>query len=349
MTQSANTAYAFDAKQFIFNVDDYMDNFGRAAVSEIGTEVDADIALNAISGVRNSETGALVTHSGPYRFFGNAKDAINSYTQLARMITLFKTYGAVKTGIKVYLPDTVVPDIIGTGLNQFVPQRNEEDFNSWQLGEFGTPPVKYYESNLMPEHIAGNVGNADPVMPLTVVSTNDPSGANVTQITFSGASNNDLDAIKAGDLIQFDLASNLRFRTFIGHKPTTLPVQLRAIEDAASNASGEVTIRITPKLQWIAGAEQNLTRAIAAGMQAQVMPSHQAGLVVGGNALFVGMLTLPDEDPFKTAYKVDEETGVSMRMYYGSKFGENQRGFVNDCIWGSTLVPEYSMRILFPL
>jgi hypothetical protein len=61
------------------------------------------------------------------------------------------------------------------------------------------------------------------------------------------------------------------------------------------------------------------------------------------------MPRLPEEIPFPTANKSDPESGVSLRMYYGSLFGQNQRGFVNDVIWGKTLVPEYAMRLLFPL
>ena len=101
----------------------------------------------------------------------------------------FKNYGAVAEGIKVYLPDTVVPAVVGNGLNQFVPHRNDEIAMSWEVGDFGTPLVSYYQSNLMPIHVSGNTGVMQQT--LTVVSTNDPTGQNVTQITVSGASATD--------------------------------------------------------------------------------------------------------------------------------------------------------------
>jgi len=53
--------------------------------------------------------------------------------------------------------------------------------------------------------------------------------------------------------------------------------------------------------------------------------------------------------PFPTGNEVDPDTGVSMRMYYGSLFGQNQRGMIHDCIWGKKLVPEYSMGVIYPL
>ncbi len=84
-------------------------------------------------------------------------------------------------------------------------------------------------------------------------------------------------------------------------------------------------------------------------MTATVMPSHRRGLIVGGNALYLAMPRLPDEAPFPTVNDADPDTGVSLRIYYGSLFGQNQRGIVHDIIWGSTAVPEYCMAILFPL
>ena len=73
---------------------------------------------------------------------------------------------------------------------------------SWEVGDFGTPLVSYYQSNLMPIHVSGNTGVNQHT--LTVVSTNDPTGQNVTQITlYSGAAASDANAVFAGDLFQF--------------------------------------------------------------------------------------------------------------------------------------------------
>lgn len=349
--QSANTAYAFSAQQFIFNVRDYMDKFGKSATMELSTQVEIDIAKNANSSVRNELTGNLVTDSGPFRFYGDGTTAINSYTQLADMIARFKNFGSVKQGIKVILPDTKVPAIVGTGLNQFAINRNNDTAMSWEVGSFGTPPVEYYQSNLLPIHYAGNVGNE--AQTLTVVSTTvDASGA-VTAITFSGASTSDAGAIKSGDLLQFKDVSGqpiMRFLTFVGHAVSDQPVQFRAIADSASNGSGNVTVSLTPPLQATSGdANQNINNAIVAGMQVTALPDHRCGLIIGGNSLFLAMPALPDQSPFITANKVDPDTGVSMRMYYGTLFGQNQQGFVHDVLWGSTLVPEYCQRIAFPV
>ena len=56
-----------------------------------------------------------------------------------------------------------------------------------------------------------------------------------------------------------------------------------------------------------------------------------------------------EETPFPTSNLMDPESGASLRMYHGSLFGQNQRANVHDVIWGSTLVPEYAMKVALPL
>jgi hypothetical protein len=361
--QATNTSYAFTAQERIFNVEkdteSYMEIFGRSAVSEMGANIEANLALNAASAVpvntvvnaQTVPTGALHTESGPFRFFGDGSTAINSFQQLAQMIANFKNFGSVNKGIKVILPDVTIPPIVGTGLNQFAPKRNDLMSMSWEVGEFGTPPVMYYQSNLLPIHVSGNAGINGST--LTVVSTNDPTGANITQITVSGATVNDTNALLSGDLLQAQDAvagqPNLRFLTFIGHVISNQPVQIRATASAGANGSGNVVINFTPPLQATSGAGQNINSNIVAGMQFKALPSHRCGLVIGGDAFYLAMPRLPDQYPFPTAAEYDPASGVSMRMTYGSLFGQNQMGLIHDCTWGSVLVPEYCMRIAFPL
>lgn len=354
--QANNTSFAVTAQQRIFNLEkgeeDYMRVFGKSAIAELANLVEQNIALNWASGVQSQVSGGgLNTFSGPYRFFGDGSTAITSYQQLAQANMFFKNYGAVAEGMKVYLPDTIIPAIVGNGLNQFVPQRNDDIAMSWEVGDFGTPLVHYYQSNLMPIHVSGNTGVLGQT--LTVVSTNDPTGQNVTQITVSGASTSDANAIFAGDMFQFkDGVSgqpNMRYLTFIGHAVSANPVQFRATAASGSNSSGVVTINITPSLNWAGGANQNLNNAIAAGMQILTFPSHRCGGILGGDAMFIAMPQLPEQSPFDTANEYDPETGASLRLTYGSLFGQNQTGMIYDEVHGSVIVPEYSMRYMIPL
>lgn len=356
-SQAVNTSAAYSDQQFIFNVRDYMDRFGEAAMKEIGTSIEADIALNAISGVRindpqNANFGALQTESGPYRFYGDGVTAINSYGQLAQALANFRDFGAATNKMSGFLPMVNVPGIITTGLQQFSMDRNNEISNSWMLGRFSE--CDWYQSNLLPTHIAGSVGNAvAPNNIMTLVSTNDPTGMNVTQLTFTEPTGGtDAGAMKAGDLAQFNDGvsgkPNIRFLTFIGHKPSQQPVQFRITADAAS-VGGAITVSVYPALVWAQTENQNLSTALQAGMKVTVLPSHRAGLIHSGDQFYLAMPQLPDQSPFTTVRTMDKDSGASIRHYFGVQFGQNVRSYVRDAIWGSTLVPDNCMRLIFPM
>lgn len=333
--QAINVSYAFTAQQFIFNVEDYMEKFGKSAIMEMSAVIEADIAKLCVTNT--------------YRFYGDGVTQINSYGQLAAALAMFRNYGAAKDNTKFYLSDIAQSAIVNTGLNQFATERNNKSANSWDVGDFDR--ASFYISNLLPVHTSGTVGQDGTV--LTVLSvTTDANGA-VTSITFSGAGTSDASAVKNYDKFQFSDGvgsfPNLRYLTFIGHLVSSNPVQFRATADAASDGSGHVTVNVFPPLQATAGNTQNLNAAIQVGMQVTALPSHRAGLICAGNPLFIGMPMLPEEVPFPTANEIDPDTAVSLRMYYGSLFGQNQRGMIHDAIWGKTLVDEYSMSVIFPL
>lgn len=360
-SQAANVAAAYTDQQFIFNVRDYMDRFGMSAMKELGSKIEADILKNFISGVvinnpQDPNFGAAQVNTGPFRFFGDGVTPINSFTQLAQAVANFEDFGAATHKMMGILPVANIPAIVGSGLNQFAMKRNDDIAMSWELGRFAN--TDWYESNLLPVHVSGTIGNtAAPNNVMTVVSTNDPTGANVTQITFTEpTAGTDANAIKAGDLFQFNDGvsgqPNMRFLTFIGHQVTQQPVQFRATADAATVA-GSVTVSIQTingvGLVWAQNQNQNLNNAIAAGMTVTPIPSHRAGILMSGDQFYLAMPRLPDESPFTTVNMQDEDSGAAIRHYFGSQFGMNNRAYVRDSIWGSTLVAENSMRLIFPL
>jgi hypothetical protein len=336
VSNAYNTSYVFSAEQFIFNVRDYMEKFGKAATEELGAAIEANVAQNCVTNT--------------YRFYGNGLTPINSYQQLAQALAMFRNYGSAAGEAKGYLQDTAVPSIVNSGLQQFAQDRNNEIAMSWEVGDFSR--CKWYQSNLLPIHIAGTEGQNGTV--LTVVSTTVNAANQVTAIEFSGTTaGNDPASVLQYDKFQFNDGvagfNNMRYLTFTGHQPSANPVQFIATATAGSTGGSHVTVSVYPPLQAAAGNTQNLNQPILPGMQVSVLPSHRAGLITAGDPLFLGMPRLPTEVPFPTSSTTDPDTGVSLRMYYGSKFGENQRGMIHDVIWGSTLVPEYSMALIFPL
>ncbi len=341
VNNAQNVAYNFTSQQILFNVEEYWDKFAKSAVEELSANVEANVAQNCVTGT--------------FRFYGDGVTPITTFNQLAKALAFFRNFGAPKNETKGYLSDTAVPDIVGSGLNQFAMKRNDETAMSWEVGAFSR--CEWYQSNLLPVHIAGSNGIAGTV--LTVVSTTKNSNGEITAITFSGSSAaSDASAVLAYDKFQFsDGVSgqpNLRFLTFIGHQQSNSPVQFAASATAASTGGSQVTVQLYPYL--LPGAVQaastntmNINYDIVAGMQVTVLPSHRAGMINAGDPLFLAMPKLPTQEPFYTASEYDEDTGVSMRAYWGTIFGQNLQGMVHDCIWGSTLVGEYCMSVIFPL
>jgi hypothetical protein len=145
----------------------------------------------------------------------------------------------------------------------------------------------------------------------------------------------------------------MRFLTFIGHKPTRQKVQFRATANAGTDSSGNISVSIQTingvGLVWAQNQNQNLNNTIQANMTVTVLPSHQAGWMDAGNSFYLAMPKLPDNDPFKTVYFKDKESGASLRHYWGAQFGLDNRSYVRDSTWGSTLIAEDSMRLIIPM
>lgn len=334
--KQASTAYEFTAQQFIFNVRDYMQVFGKSAIAELGTQVESDVASLA--------------ETNTFRFYGDGTTPISTYLQLANALAFFRNFGSAKENTKGYLSDLTFPSIINSGLNQFALDRNNKEAMSWEIGRFSN--CEWFQSNLLKTHTAGTEGNAGTV--LTVASVVTDANGGVIQITFSGTTSaSDPNSVKAYDKFQFNDGvsgfPNVRFLTFIGHLPSQSPVQFRATADAASTAGSQVTVNIYPALQAASGQSQNITSPIVPGMQVSVLPTHRCGLIMSGNPLFLAMPKLPEEVPYPTSVAQDPDSGASIRQYYGSLFGQNQRGMVHDIIWGRTLVDEYAMMVALPL
>lgn len=355
-SQSANISQAYTDQQFIFNVRDYMDRFGKAAIMELGSYVESDILKNITSSVTGIDDSTSQINSGPFRFYGDGSTPINSYQQLAQAVANFKDFGAAPNDMMAILPLADIPAIIGTGLNQFAMTRNNEDAMSWELGKFAY--TDWYTSNLLPTQTSGTIGaESYPDNIITVVSVNDSTGSNITAISFTEpTSGTETYAIEAGDLIQFIDTSgytDLRFLTYIGHNQSQQYVQVRATA-AAATTSGAFTVDIQTTngvglCSLGTSPNQNINTSIVAGMTAMVTPSHRAGVLMSGNQFYLAMPRLPDESPFTTVNTVDPESGCAIRHYFGSQFGRNNRAYVRDTIWGSTLVSENSMRLVFPL
>lgn len=333
--QQESVAYEFSAQQFIFQVRDYMEKFGKSAMMELGTKVESNVAK--------------VAEENTFKFYGSPAAPITTFGQLDLAIEYHRLFGAANNNYCMILDNLTFSRVVNSGLGQFTLDRNNRMANSWEIGEFGN--CKFYKSNLLPIHTAGTEGQQGST--LTVVSTTKNADGGITSITFSGTNAaSDADSVKQYDKFVFSDGvagqPNLRFRTFIGHEVSQHPVQFAASADAASTAGSQVTVSLTYPLYPTSGRNQNINVDIVAGMQATVLDTHRCGLLMSGDPLFLAMPRLPATTPFPSARSTDPLSGCSMRTYYGEQFGQNARGMVHDVIWGKDLVPEYATMIALP-
>lgn len=331
-------SYAFTDNQMVLNVKEYMAEFGTAAIREMGTRIEGNVANLAVTNT--------------YRFYGNGSTPINSPTQLAEAMAFYRNYGAIQGEALGVLSDVAIPSIVAGGLAQFAPERNNKLANSWELMPFAD--CAWYKSNLLPVHTAGTEGQTGNLgLTITSFTTNGPDGS-VDTITVSGTTNaSDANSIKQYDKLQFQDGvsgfTNMRYLTFVGHLPSSNPVQFQSISNAASTSGSDVTISVYPYLQALPTAFQNLNQQIQVGMKVFVLPSHRAGLIMAKDSGFLAMPALPNKTPYPTGNAIDPITGMSIRQYHGSIFGRNTDGMVHDAIYGATLVPEDAMMIAFPV
>jgi hypothetical protein len=319
----------FTALEYIYTIDEsgFMRDFGMGASAELGAYI-----------------GGLIADQIPtstYRFFGDGVTPINSYTQYAQALANFREIVGITTETEVYVDSTTVPQVIATGANQFTPARNDEGVASWEMGNFRN--ANFYETSILPDHTAGSAGQDE--LELTVVSISGDG----TQLTLSGFGNNDSDAIKEGDKLTVAFAAGMRALSWVGHRTTKQPVQVVATGDAESNGSGQATVDIYPALiSTSTNSDRNINIAVAAGQKVTVLGNHRCGLITVNKPIFLAMPKMPEKVPYPTSSQYDENSGASLRMYYGTAFGQDYEGFVLDGLTGSTIVSDYTMMIAYP-
>jgi len=361
MNLSANSSWSATSQQYITNSEEYIDYFTDSCVHELSEFIEASLwkgNSEVQTGTDANNNSVDIGYSGPYRaYFApitssggvSSVGAITTYQQLANALVMYRNFGAGMGVPYFVIPDTAEPAIVSSGQNQFVLDRNETSAMSWEVGNFNK--AKFMRSNLLPLHTSGTLG--DDGATLTFVSIDVTN----TVLTFTSSA---VGTAVAGDIVTFAAPSglpavangNLKFLTFTGHQPSAQFVQFAVSADAATSGVGN-TIELTSTVPLIydptgLNANANLSAELTAGFTAFVMPSHRAGLIFHPDSRFVAMPRMDSQDPFPTANQYDEDTGMSVRLTYGSQFGQNTKGWILDAIWGFTNIPEYMVRVCFP-
>jgi len=348
-------AHAIDAEEEIYNdAYDYMNRIGRSAMISIGDAVEANIVN------RFTET---------YRFFELDDNSLLTYRNLAAAISVFDNYGAQRDPQQyMFVPDILMPSFIDNGLNQFATDRNNKIANSWEVADItGT---KVLSAQILPEHIAGAGPNlvVPDVLTLTAVSVDGGT------LTFDGASIDTSGTpgvfyFNKGDLIEFKLDTvngPLKYLFFNNGSNDSLVsannVQCVVDADADSDVGGTVIVTINnnatgdrnplifdPAVDKLTNLSRALvTGGVGVGDEIRTIGNHRAGLICNSQALFASLPRLPNEGPYMSSFnEADPGTGISVRLTYGAKPFEDFKGFVWSVYFGTSIVPENAMRLIF--
>lgn len=352
---AGNVAFAFDDEEYLFNAEECMPEFTQSAIMELSTNMESQIFAGAIlpsfttdknNVTRQTNYGTYLTsYAGITGVDTKQMAPINSYEQLDFIMKKHSNAGAAKGMFDIYLPDIITSAIIGSGLNQFAIDRNNETANSWQLGSFSRG--QFYESNLMPIHSAGTIGNEGQTM--TVVAIN----AAGTQLTLNGVSPSTA-TLNVGAILEFNDSvagrTNLRYLTYFGHVPSAQKVQVNVQSTTVADGSGTIVVDIYPALiSDPSNSQRNINTPIVAGMTLFSLPDHLCGFLVSGKAAYFAMPRLPTKLPFPSASQTNIDTGASLRVSSGAYLDKPIQGVVVDQIWGQMCVPRWCRRIALPI
>lgn len=335
INQPYSSSVDFTIEQMLENVDpfNFMEKIGNNMVADIGSNVEQNLAKD------------FIKH--PFRFYGDGITSLNTFYDLASAMAMFRNYGSVLTQAEAFIPDLSIPSVVNTGANQFTLDRNNKSTMSWELGQFAR--CNWNSSNQLQVHLAGSEGNAGTT--LTVVSTTKDANGNILTITFSGCNAaSDANSIKQYDRL-YITTSGARLLQFTGYNLSGNPIQFQAASDASSTSGSQVTVTLLTSLF----PGKSTTDAIAinedivAGMTAKVLPDHRAGVIYAGNPHMLAMPQMGPVSPFDSAYKADPETGAAIQMAWGATLGQNSTKMGCSTLWGSTMFPEYSMALIYPV
>lgn len=350
ITEEKKAEYAITAfQQATFNPQSVLKTNGIVAINELANTMEL--------------FSAKTVSFGGYRFYGSPLVQTNQLLSVGEMmidvLAPFRSFGGQQHAW-VVLPPVPAAQIIQSGLQQFVPDRNDKLGNAGIISQLrGASAVTFLESNLLPTHTAGtastNVLNDTTGYTISAVTPVPPSSAfpvGVTTIDLTGLT--DGETFLENDMIDIGVnvkATNpLKFLTYTGAGISAQDVQGRITTDITV-VGGIATITIEPALISTAPDDNlNLNRAIVPGTDTlRVTKSHLCGAVYFGSYFKFAAPPLGSTQPYMSASVREPDVGVAIRAYHGYLPEKAQYFFGHDAVYGAGVAAEGLGRLIFPL
>lgn len=331
----------------LYDLERYVDHMGMPIVTQLATVVDRNC-------MAIGEEKPFLVYQGNLDYAATVMTPSNivDIKELPKIEAQFENFGMTSDKIKCVLPNMTVPNLINTGLNQFVTSRNDDLAQSWMLGSYSH--TEYFRSNQLKTHVSGLGGQGGYTFTVTTVS---PDGKTIT-FTSSGPAT-ETGTFKKYDTLIFDPTgastggTPLRYFGSAYSAPSANWVAVNVQADA-DTIGGSVTVTVSPALVGptiaaATGVRQNINLDIDAPFTARALNSHVCAYQVANNAAWLAMPPLPNTMPYPSSSKVDDVSKLSMRMYYGFIPFENEYGYSWDVIWGRNCDEERISKIALPI
>jgi hypothetical protein len=340
--QERLTNYAITDEQLAtYPLEELANDMGDESMIAMAGNIDSYVAQKACS--------------GGYRWVGDREakaGTMGSFAALRQAVVAARNFGGSQT-LHCVIPDTSIPSIFSSGAQEYIPDRNNDLDKSWRLPQVGgMANTQFYQSQLLPTHTSGTAAGKEVAITNVTESTYTENGETLSasEIVLSGLTSGE--TIVADDLGDISGATPIRFLRQQDKTPTAINPQFKVITGGTADGSGNLTIKVAPALIFDAtnkNPERNLSRAIVpATDKLYIVKSHKRGVIFYQPAFQMACPKLPSKSPYASDV-AQTESGIALRSYHGSVFGEPITQMVHDVLFGVSMDRDYAATLIFPL
>lgn len=206
----------------------------------------------------------------------------------------------------------------------------------------------FFKTNFLVRQVAGVTGAVGGTPPsgyaAAGVVTNGPiTGGNTIEVSGWTATTG---ALKAGDIITIDAASEVFMVNPLTYEPLSQTAQFVVTEDVLADGAGDATITVNPTIV-ISGARQNISAAIPNGAQLYRANSHNVSIAFHNQAI---VFAAPPIKELKGGVEAVTSYSDLYKMAMTYSLGADIRNYVQldrvDIIAGVAINPEFAVRVL---
>lgn len=328
ISKQYNTMISYQVADLALRIQDFGRMFIKPAIQEILTQIESDIANQAILDLNF--------------FAGSTSSTVNSFAavDLAGSKLLQQS---VNISDDAYLALSVkdASALKSSLLNQFLPMTNEDIARNTALGHLSYFDV--FQSQLIAKHQAG----AGPTLHSGDVLTVNGAVSSGNVITFAGATASVVNYFVPGDLIQIAGVNSV---TPVGRIDTGSNMQFVVQQAASSSGGGAVTVVVSPFIiSDSTNPRRNVTNPIPNNALVTMIGGYTSNIAYPMRALDIITPPLYKLEVPYTSTAVDEVTGLSLTITQAGDITTYQNFMRVDILMAYKWHDQYAVKVLSSL